>query len=73
VPNLDRPENVDAMSTPIPLADRLSRIANIRAFALKAKLPRRTLYNVMRGTHKPTARTLERIEKALAKHRPEMR
>ncbi len=55
------------------VAIQLSRIRNLRAFAADAKIPRRTLYNVMQGSHEPKPETLRTITAALRVLKPATR
>jgi hypothetical protein len=60
------------MST-LKLSDKLKRIVNLRAFAEKCGVSRRTLYHVIEGKHPTRPATVEKILAALAEHQPEMR
>lgn len=51
------------------IARRLHKM-DLTALAVEANVSRRTLYHVRDGTHKPTARTLQRIAGALDRRLP---
>lgn len=55
------------------LPTKLARIVNLRDFAIRSGIPRRTLYTVMQLSHSPSLKTCERIARALRELKPEMR
>lgn len=56
-----------------PLAKHLLRVKNLRAFSQASKIPRRTLYTVMREANEPRPETRALIERKLAELQPALR
>jgi len=54
------------------LPDRLARIVNLKQFADRSGIPRRTLYTVMQRENSPSLKTCEKIERKLKEVKPQM-